>query len=86
MTEHPIPRYRAPEVLKQRWFAQPNDIVERRGMPAFVLGGSWCVTLEGEQIDGRPMLPGEGAHIVLDFCDEDVAKEIVALHNGTLDG
>lgn len=80
MTEHPLPRYRSDRVLARRWLAQPNDIA-KKDMPAFTLGGGWCITLADEFVNGRPQLPNEGTHIIAEFISEQVAKHIVALHN-----
>lgn len=82
--EHPLERYRADLVLARPWFAQPNDIA-KPDTPAFTLGGSWCITLADETVYGRPQRPSEGTHIVAEFIQEDVARQIVAQHNKGLD-
>jgi hypothetical protein len=83
-TEHPLERYRADLVMARPWLAQPNDIA-KPDTPAFTLGGSWCITLADEMVNDRHQRPSDGTHIIADFIDEHVARQIVAQHNKGLD-
>lgn len=65
-----------PDVLRQRWYARPNDRIVRRGLWSAV-----NVDKPPSQLD--PML---GEVEVAHFADERIARHVVSVHNTDLDG